>query len=132
MSLMKIFTNEYHEICDINSTTRTDLTEYEISDDSFQGKCASYICGYKYEPQYQLVLNEDGTNKQDELGNDIYVLDDSGNKILTGFSLYPFVDYNVLLRIQAEHDAQELMLNELTQSVVDNDYRLSLMELKGE
>ena len=42
------------------------------------------------------------------------------------------MDYNVLLRIQAEHDAQELLMNELTQSIVDNDYRLSLMELKGE
>ena len=50
----------------------------------------------------------------------------------SGFSLYPFIDYNVLLRIQAEHDAQELLMNELTQSIVDNDYRLSLMELKGE
>ena len=48
---MKIFTNEYHEICDINATTRSGLTEYEIDDDSFPGKCDSYICGYKYEPQ---------------------------------------------------------------------------------
>lgn len=77
-------------------------------------------------------LNEDGTNRKDESGNDIYVLDDAGNKIFTGFSLYPFIDYNVLLRIQAGHDAQELLMNELPQSIVDNDYRLSLMELKGE
>ena len=129
---MKIFTNEYHEICDINATTRSGLTEYEIDDDSFPGKCDSYIRGYKYEPQQQFELNEDGTNRKDESGNEIHVLDDAGNKIFTGFSLYPFIDYNVLLRIQAEHDAQELLINELTQSIVDNDYRLSLMELKGE
>lgn len=128
---MNIFTNEYHEICAINTTTRLDLTKYEIDDSMFAGKCEAFICGYKYEPQYQLEMNSDGTNKKDEFGNDVYVLDDDGNKILSGFSIYPFIDYNVLLRIQAEHDAQELLLEELTQSIVDNDYRLSLMELNA-
>lgn len=128
---MKIFTNEYHEICDVESTTRSDLTEYDIENGSFEGKCKTYICGYKYEPQFQLVINEDGTNKKDESGSDIYALDEQGNKIQTGFSLYPFVDFNVLLRIQSEHDTQELAMDELTQSIVDNDYRLSLMELNA-
>lgn len=128
---MKIYTNEYDEICDVNSTQRTDLTQYEIDDETFKGKCITYICGYKYEPQYQVEVDTDGTIKKTKDGDVVYTLDENGNKIPCGFSLYPFVDYNVLLRIQAEHDAQELYLEELTQSIVDNDYRLSLMELKA-
>ncbi len=128
---MKIYTNEYSEICAINNTTRSDLTEYLIDDSTFEGKCEAFICGYKYEPQYQLEIDSDGINKKDSFGNDVYVLDEEGNKILSGYSIYPFIDYNVLLRIQAEHDTQELLMDELTQSIVDNDYRLSLMELNA-
>ena len=108
---MKVFVNELYEIVDVDTTDRTDVTEYELNDEQFKGKCIDFIRGYKYEPQYKFKMNtETGEIENDEDGNPIYELDDNGEKIQTGFSLYPYWDYNQLTQIQLEYENKQLVL----------------------
>lgn len=108
---MKIYTNDKNEIVDVNSTEDSTLTEYEISDDQFDGKCIEFIRGYKYVPLWKVAIDEE-TNlpKVDEDGNEVYELDENGNKISAGFGLYPFWDFNQLSQIQLEYENKQLVL----------------------
>ncbi len=103
---MKIYTNDSHEIIGYgpNYIPSEYSHEYEVSDDLVGNKSFPVMCGYKYEPQYELDFNEDGTMKYDDQGNLVYKLDDEGEKIFTGYSFYPFIDTRVLDRLQQEAD----------------------------
>lgn len=104
---MVIYTNEDHMICAVDKTDRTDLTMYEIDDETFAGKCLDYIFGYKYEPTYEIEYNYDGEFPEpvlDEDGNPVYILDENGERIIVGYSLYPWMDYTQLCLIQAEYE----------------------------
>lgn len=126
---MNIYTNEQHEIIAHSTAPEGYAHEYDV-DQSFRGHwCDACFFGYRYEPLYDLETNEDGTTKTDAFGTPINKLDENGDKIFVGMSFHPFVDMNTLNRIQAEHDTQEAHAEELTQSIIDNDYRLSVMEL---
>lgn len=107
---MKIYTNKQHEIVDINSTDNSELTEYEIDGEIFFGKCIDFIRGYKYEPQYQFDVEENGDIKTDENGDPIYKLDSNGEKIIQGYGLYPWIDYNQLLITQLEYENNQTVL----------------------
>lgn len=102
---MKIYINEHHEIKAVRvNDTGFELTEIEVEDDFLQGFCNSVIKAFKYHKW------------TDEYGNEF-------------LSVYPYKDFAVMESIQQEHDAQEAQAEELTQSIIDNDYRLSVMEL---
>ena len=108
---MKIYVNERYEIVDINSTENPKLTEHEIPDEQFDGKCIDFIRGYKYEPAWKIAIDpETGLPKVDEEGKQVYELDNEGNKINTGWSLYPFWDYNQLCQMQLEYENKQLVL----------------------
>lgn len=108
---MKIYVNELYEIVDVNSTENPDLKEYEISDEQFKGKCIGFIRGYKYEPVWKIAIDpETNLPKVDEEGNQVYELDEDGNKINAGWSLYPFWDYNQLCQMQLEYENKQLVL----------------------
>ena len=116
---MKIFVNNLYEICDINQTDRTDLTEYEVDDEFFKDKCIDFIRGYRYEPQYRITIDEEGKSS--------YVLDENGEKILDGFSLYPWMDYNQLCQIQLEYELNGV--KEIIEPTIDTE-NCTLDELK--
>ena len=104
---MVIYTNEDNMICAINETDRTDLTMYEIDDDTFAGKCIDFIYGYKYEPTFEIEYNYDGEFPEpvtDEEGNPVYVLDENGERKVVGYSLYPWMDFTQLCLIQAKYE----------------------------
>lgn len=103
---MKIYINEQHQIKAIrfNDTGDETLTEAEVEDDFLSGFCDTVIKAFCY---HQWA-------------------DENGNERL---SVYPYKDLELLMSIQAEHDAQETQTEELLQSTLDNDYRLSVMEL---
>ena len=105
---MKIYTNEQHEIIGYSSdyVPTEYANEYEVEDDFIGNRSFPVMCGYKYEPQYELDFNEDGTMKYDDQGNLVYKLDDEGEKIFTGYGFYPFIDTRVLDRLQQEADAR--------------------------
>lgn len=104
---MVFYTDSENVICAIGSCDRTDVTRFDDStlDEMFKGKCLNFIFGYKYEPTYQIEYNLE-TNEPitDDDGNPIFSLDENGEKIVNGHSIYPYVDYNQLLFIQAEYE----------------------------
>lgn len=102
---MKIYTNDQHEIIGYspNYTPTSYAHEYDVEDDLLSGKSFTVACGYKYEPQYELDFNEDGTMKYDENGDLVYKLED-GEKVLIGYGFFPFIDTRVLDRLQQEAD----------------------------
>lgn len=100
---MKIYTNEYHEIIgyEPNYIPSSFANEYDVSEDLVSGKSFPVVCGYKYEPTYEPDVDESGNLKYDENGDIIPKLVD-GQKVLTGYAFYSFVDKKVLDRLQQE------------------------------
>lgn len=105
---MKIYANEQCEI--ISLDTEPYIFEYvfdvnQTRVEMFGNLCDACIQGYKYEPQYEFLFNKDGSNARNEkTGELLYKLDASGNKILTGYAYYPFVDYRTLKLIQKQYE----------------------------
>lgn len=112
---MKLYTNENHEIIGYspNYIPSEYAHEYEVGDELFSGKSFSVVCGYKYAPQYELDFNEDGSLKYDEHGELVYKLDEEGEKIFQGYALYPFIDSQVLARLQQEADERKKEIDDI-------------------
>lgn len=113
---MKIYTNDLHEIIgyDPDYIPKEYAHEYEVEDD-FVGNCSfPVMCGYKYEPQYELDFNEDGTMKYDENGDLVYKLVD-GEKVFIGYGFFPFIDSQVLAALQREADTRSSDLTTVRQ-----------------
>lgn len=112
---MKLYTNLSHEIIGYSPLYIPSeyAYEYEVEDDMLGGKAFPVICGYKYEPNYELEFNEDGSMKYNEHGNLVYKTDEDGEKIFTGYAFYPFVDYQVLEKLQVMNDENEKKVTEL-------------------
>lgn len=104
---MKIYTNEFHEIVGYDTPPTSYTYEYDVDNDVKGDRCDAVFFAYKYEPQYEKETNENGEILLDDFGQDVCRLDENGEKILTGFSWFPFVDPKILDRIQEEHDRQE-------------------------
>ena len=108
---MKIYTNNNYEILSIDE--EPDVYNYvfdvhQARKDLFGDFCNTCIQGYKYEPQFELLFNENGENIRDEeTGQLMFKLDKEANKVPNGFACYPFVDYQTLILIQKQYeDAQ--------------------------
>lgn len=118
---MKIYTNSNNEILSINNIPdnytcvfNTEQTREEM----FGRLCDAVILGYKYEPSYELLFNEDGSNARDDgTGELLYKLDDDGNKILTGYSCYPFADYQTLMLIQKQYEDSQRQVQALNAQI---------------
>jgi UDP-glucose 6-dehydrogenase len=112
---MKIYTNNNYEILSVNGEPNVFKYVYEVNqtrEDLFGNFCNACIQGYKYEPQYELLFNENGGNlRDDKTGELIFRLDKKGNKIPNGFACYPFVNYQTLIMIQKQYnDSQNQVL----------------------
>ncbi len=105
--MVKIYTNQYHEIIgrDPDHIPKAFDHEYEIDDYGISYLPYVVLCGYMYEPVYALDFDETGNMQYDDQGNPIYKLDDEGEKILLGYSLRPFVDKNMLDRLKHYYDS---------------------------
>lgn len=123
---MKIYTNKNHEIIgyEPNYIPSEYAHEYDVEDSILSGKSFTVACGYKYEPQYELDFNEDGSLKYDEQGNLKYKLDENGEKIFNGYNFSPFIDYNVLERFQQEYNQRKEETNKISK---ENDNLTLLM-----
>lgn len=112
---MKIYTNENHEIIGYspNYIPSEYAHEYDVEDDLLSGKSFTVACGYKYEPQYELDFAEDGSLQYDAQGNLKYKLDDEGEKIFTGYGFFPFIDSQILNKLQVMNDENEKKVTEL-------------------
>lgn len=113
---MKLYTNERHEIIGYgpNYIPVEYSHVYDVDYDLVGNRSFPVMCGYKYEPQYELDFNEDGTMKYDENGDLVYKLVD-GDKVFIGYGFYPFIDTRVLDRLQQEADARSSDLTAVRQ-----------------
>lgn len=107
---MKIYTNHQYEILSLGQVPDSYMSpiEAEVSstrEEMFGNFCDAVIRGYKYEPMYEMLFNEDGSNSRDEATGDLlYKLNENGEKIFQGYSLHPFVDYHTLMLIQKQYE----------------------------
>lgn len=120
---MKIYTNLNYEIISLDIIP--DYYEHEIEveqtrEEMFGNLCDACVCGYRYEPVYELLFNEDGSNARDkDTGDLLYKTDECGNRIHTGWQCYPFMDYQVLMAIQRQHEASQHQIDDLTCVMAD-------------
>lgn len=66
---MMIYTNERYEIVALNNRPfkyKMKFQAQQTREKLFGELCNTCILGYKYEPQYQMIFNEDGSNARDE------------------------------------------------------------------
>lgn len=114
---MKIFTNQSYEIIALDNAPEEYAYVFEIAEsreEAFGTLCDTVILGYKFEPQYKLIFNEDGSNARDEkTGEILYELDNEGNKIENGFSCTPFISYQTLMLIQMQYEDSQKQVQAL-------------------
>ncbi|MDR1707438.1 MAG: hypothetical protein LBR46_05490 [Prevotella sp.] len=119
---MKIYTNNNYEIVSIDKEPSIFAHVFGIDQtraEMFGNWCDACIQGYKYEPQYEFLFNEDGSNARDEkTGELLYKLDDEGNKKFVGYSLYPFIDYQTLMMIQKQYEESQKQIISLNARLV--------------
>lgn len=120
---MKIYVNFNYEIIALDS--RPEKYEHEIEveqtrSELFGDLCDACICGYCYEPAYEMLFNDDGSNARDDItGEFLYKMDSEGNRIQTGWQLYPFMDFNVLMAIQRQYEESQRQIDDLTCVMAD-------------
>lgn len=105
---MKIYVNDQYEILSLDNESQGYCKVFEVKqtrEEMFGNFCNACIQGYKYTPQYEFLFNDDGSNARNgESSELLYKLDDYGNKIIQGYSCYPFVDYKTLTLIQKQYE----------------------------
>lgn len=118
---MKIYVNENYEILSINNILdnftfvfNTEQTRGEL----FGELCDTCIQGYKFQPQYEMLFKEDGSNARDEkTGELLYKLDENGEKIPAGYACYPFVDHKMLMLIQKQYEDSQQKVQALNAQI---------------
>ena len=134
---MEIYVNENYEVLSIDKEPPSYyecISELGTRESLFGNWCDTCIQGYKYEPQYELLFNEDGSNARDEkTGELLYNLDSLGEKIPAGYACYPFIDFHTLKLIQKQYEENQKAIQEnlafITESLVDLDSRQTATEL---
>lgn len=118
---MKIFVNERYEIIALDADPEKYSMVFEVNqtrNEMFGNLCDACIHGYKYEPQYEFLFNEDGSNARDKkTGELLYKLDDNGKKIFQGYACYPFVDYKTLMLIQKQYEDSQKQVQALNAQI---------------
>lgn len=114
---MKIYTDSNYGILSLDEESAHSEYCFEVEqsrEEMFGNWCDACIRGYKYEPQYELLFLKDGNHKRNEVtGELLYKTDESGEKILQGYSCYPFLDYKTLMLIQKQHEDSQKQVHAL-------------------
>ncbi len=118
---MKIYVNENYEIIALD-TVQEDYGHVFVTEktrsEMFGNLCDAVIQGYKYEPQYELLFNEDGSNARDEKTGDLlYRIDENGDKIFNGYACFPYVDYKTLMLIQKQYEDSQKQVQALNAQI---------------
>lgn len=118
---MKIYVNEQYEIVGLDKEVEDHkyiFNTEQTRTDLFGNLCDACIRGYKYEPLYEMLFNEDGSNQHDgETGEILYKVDEHGNKITHGFSCHPFVPYQTLMLIQKQYEDSQKQIKVLNDKI---------------
>ncbi|MFR3729187.1 hypothetical protein [Lacrimispora sp.] len=118
---MRIYVNENYEIIALDAELENYWHMFEVGqtrEEMFGNLCEACIQGYKYEPLYEFLFNEDGSNARDEkTGELLYKLDENGERLLQGYSCYPFVDYKTLMLIQKQYEDSQRQVQALNAQI---------------
>jgi len=118
---MKIYVNEQYQIISIDTEPDSYYEVFTVdgtNDGMLNGWCDACVQGFKYEPQYEMLFNEDGSNARDEVtGELLYKTDEEGNKIQNGYACYPFVDYKTLTLIQKQYEDSQKQVQSLNAQI---------------
>lgn len=118
---MKIFVNADYEILSLDIAPQKYAYCLDSSlerDKIFGNFCDAVVKGHKYEPQYEMIFNEDGSNARDEKTGDLlYKLDENGEKIPAGYACYPFIDYKTLMLIQKQYEDSQKQIQALNAQI---------------
>jgi len=118
---MKIYVNDKYEILSLDKEPNYFKEVFEVvqtRDVMFGNWCDACIYGYKYDPQYEFLFNEDGSNARDEkTGVLLYKLDENGEKVFTGYACYPFVDHRTLMLVQKQYEDSQKQVQALNAQV---------------
>lgn len=115
---MKIYVNEQYEITALDNGSGLSFETTQTREELFGSLCDACILGYKYEPSYEFLFNEDGRNTRDEKTGDLlYKLDKEGNKIFNGYMCYPFIDYKTLMLIQKQYEDSQKQVQALNAQI---------------
>ena len=120
---MKIYTDFTHDILALDNPPEHYEHEIEVEptrEELFGNLCDACVCGYRYAPAYELLFNEDGSISRDEETGDLhYRTNAHGNRIQTGWQIYPFMDFNVLTAIQRQYELSQRQIDDLTCVMAD-------------
>lgn len=118
---MLIYTNSNYEIISLDKEPANYKHCFDVEqskEEMFASWCDTCIQGYKYEPQFELLFNDDGSNARDEeSGELLFKTDEEGGKIQIGYACYPFVDYKTLMLIQKQYEDSQKQVQELSAQV---------------
>lgn len=118
---MKIYTNCNNEIISLDNVPSNYEFVFDVDqsrNELFGKLCDAVLQGYKYEPQYELLYNGEGSDARDEeSGELLYKMDEDGNKNLIGYSCYPFVDYTTLMLIQKQYEDSQRQVQALNAQI---------------
>lgn len=98
---MIVFIDENGYIVDVGISDKPNVTMREVNDEIFKDKCDDYIKGYKIDIIYKTEIVD---------GKEVYVLDENGNKIEIGQSIYPYIDFSQLQILQQKYDLDKFIL----------------------
>jgi hypothetical protein len=118
---MLIYTNSNYEIISLDKEPANYDHCFDVErskEEMFASWCSACIQGYKFQPQYEMLFNKDGSNARDEkTGELLYRLDESGNKVQNGYTCYPFVDYQTLMLIQKQYEDSQKQVQALNAQI---------------
>lgn len=125
---MQIFVDDNHRIIQIGGE-KEGASAIEIDGRIFEGKCEAYILAHNCEVQYMLdVDSETGIVKTDKSGAYQYALDESGQKIPCGYSIYPSVSLAELELIQTAYELRK-ELNEKGKLIAAQDENITALQM---
>lgn len=118
---MKIFVNDSYEILSIDNQPVFFSWVFEVNqtrEELFGNLCDICIQGYRYEPSYQFMFNQDGSNAKDnESGELLYKHDDKGNRVSNGYMCYPYIDHKTLMLIQKQYEDSQRQVQALNAQI---------------
>jgi hypothetical protein len=118
---MKIYTDNDYKIVALDIEPAHFEYLFEVDEDKsemFGNWCDTCIRGYKYEPQFEMSFDNDGTHLRDEItGEFMYKLDKYNGKKISGFACYPYIDYHTLVLIQKQYEDSQKQVHVLNNQI---------------
>lgn len=109
---MIVYTDKEDKIVAYGETTDIEYKNRIEINGMFENKCDEYIFGHKCIPHYKCELDSTGQDKIVN-GKPQYVLDENGNKIVDGASVYPWEEYYYIKSVQKSYEDSLIRMADL-------------------